>query len=156
MTAQPDPYNPPPRRFAPGDTTLDAAHYREVVLDRVKVASRGHITREALADRAEVSLMLDMVTDSLIVNLESFVLGHDRKTVRWQLVEYRPASWWEYLKRRHAPRWFLDRYPVKHQRHERTLSLPLRSLYPEAPAPPGLGPVVFHTMDPPAFSMEQQ
>lgn len=141
-----DPYYPPPEKMV-----------TELVLDRVKVAARGYITRQALADRASAVVMLDHLADQLIVNLESFVLADDSKTVEWRLVEYRPTGWWDYLKRRHAPRWMLRRWPVKQTRHERILSLPVRSLYPEAPVEPrGLGPVVFHTIDPPAFEIRSQ
>lgn len=154
MTAQPDPYQQPPRVISSLNPD-EGQVVRELVFDRLKVAAHASVTRQVLVENARVTTAVDMLSDNLLVQLESFVIGDDRKTVRWRLVEYRPASWWEYLKRRHAPRWFLDRYPVKHQRHERTLSLPVRSLYPEVPVPPGLGPVVFHTMDPPAFSMEQ-
>lgn len=126
---------------------------REFLLDRLKIRANGHITRDLL-DGAVVREMVDMLTDSLLVSLETVVLGHDRKTISWQLTEYRPDGWLQYLKRRHAPRWILKRWPVQMKRHERTLTLPVRSLYPEAPKPPGLGPVVFHSLERAPFSLE--
>ena len=83
-------------------------------------------------------------------------LGLERAgmTISWQLTEYRPDGWLQYLKRRRAPRWILKRWPVQMKRHERTLTLPVRSLYPEAPKPPGLGPVVFHSLERAPFSLE--
>lgn len=127
---------------------------REFLLERMKFRANGQITREALLDGAVVREMVDMLTDSLLVSLETVVLGHDRKTISWQLVEYRPDGWLQYLKRRRAPRWILKRWPVQMKRHERTLTLPVRSLYPEAPKPPGLGPVVFHSLERAPFSLE--
>ena len=150
-----DPLNPPrpPRGFKPGSDPLPEA-FEQIYLDRVKVAAQGHVTRAALADRAVAFQMIDMLADSMIVQMETTVLGHNRRSIEWQLVEYRPDGWWQYLKRRHAPRWILRRWPVKLLRHERTLRLPMRTLYPEHPVPGGLGPVVFHALDVPAFEME--
>jgi len=51
---------------------------REFLLDRL-IRANGHITREALLDGAVVREMVDMLTDSLLVSLETVVLGHDRK-----------------------------------------------------------------------------
>lgn len=127
---------------------------REFLLDRLKIRANGHITREALLDGAFIREAVNMLADSLLVSLETVVLGHDRKTISWQLIEYRPDGWLQYLKRRHAPRWILKRWPVQMKRHERTLTLPVLSLYPEAPKPPGLGPVVFHSLERAPFSLE--
>ena len=76
---------------------------REFLLERMKIRANGHITREALLDGAAVKTMVDMLSDTLLLSLETAVLGHDRKTISWQLTEYRPDGWLQYLKRRHAP-----------------------------------------------------
>ena len=145
----PEPQPPRHVHFPPPEQMIE-----ELLLERMKLAARGSITREALLDGAAVKTMVDMLTDTLLLSLETAVLGHDRKTISWQLVEYRPDGWLQYLKRRHAPRWILKRWPVQMKRHERTLTLPVRSLYPEAPKPPGLGPVVFHSLERAPFSLE--
>ena len=51
----------------------------EFMLERMKLRANGSITRAALADGAVMKEMTDMLTDSLLVSLETVVLGHDRK-----------------------------------------------------------------------------
>lgn len=152
----PEPQPPRHVHFPPPEQMIEELllELEELLLERIKLAARGSITREALLDGAAVKTMVDMLSDTLLLSLETAVLGHDRKTISWQLVEYRPDGWLQYLKRRHAPRWILKRWPVQMKRHERTLTLPVRSLYPEAPKPPGLGPVVFHSLERAPFSLE--
>ena len=70
----PEPQPPRHVHFPPPEQMIE-----ELLLERMKLAARGSITREALLDGAVVREMVDMLTDSLLVSLETVVLGHDRK-----------------------------------------------------------------------------
>ena len=70
----PEPQPPRHVHFPPPEQMIE-----ELLLERMKLAARGSITREALLDGAAVKTMVDMLTDSLLVSLETVVLGHDRK-----------------------------------------------------------------------------
>ncbi len=49
----------------------------------------------------------------LVMSLESLVMG--RKMERIDVEEYWPADWWQAVRERWLPEWWLDKYPVKYK-----------------------------------------
>jgi hypothetical protein len=74
------------------------------VLDKIKLRA---LRRADLAffSRADVSLYLDHITESLIFQLELELAGKNG------MVSY-PSDWWEAFKKRFFPKWLLKKYPV--------------------------------------------
>lgn len=134
-----------------------------ITLDRVKFASRRHVSSEFL--NGVTVDVFDGLLEGLTVELQKQVLteklppasvtAHKRVEFTFQM----PASWWqmwkfEYAYRWHT-RWIVKRWPVRFQRDEQvkavevTVNLQLYRTYPEATyAIPNLGASVkFHTLN---------
>lgn len=122
------------------------ATFRYVTLEQLKVHASTQITGQML-ERLEFNAYRDDLFDRLVIQLKTSVLGHPF-FIQHQLSEERPDGWFQYLKRAHAPRWFLRRWPVVHKLHERTVSFPVTAVFPEAPAVPNMGPVRFPVLAP--------
>lgn len=63
----------------------------------------------------EVIAAIDPMTRSLVVHLETFILAGPEAVIV-DIEEQWPQDWWEAVKDRWAPHWFLRRWPVKWKR----------------------------------------
>jgi hypothetical protein len=87
---------------------------KQVALDKIKV----HVAKELSLDmtfvsqHAAVSVVMNEMARSLTFHLQSCVLGKSGGRVdvdrKW------PADWWQAVRERWAPKWWLKRHPVKH------------------------------------------
>lgn len=97
----------------------------------------------AIADEAEISLdrfKLETYRDEMLrrtVAEISLKVLHDDKTVDVGVYETRPESWYQHLRQRHWPKWVLKRRPVRLRRTVRTVTVPLRELWPDVSPTPG-------------------
>lgn len=72
--------------------------------------------------------------DALVMQVVGY-LATDHITTT--VIEY-PRDWWEAVKARFAPRWVMDRWPVRMARHE----VRLDAFYPKFPLPEKFGPYI--------------
>jgi len=76
-----------------------------------------------------------MLGGRLRFNLETYIYGkeHPKKEIVY------PADWWEALKERFAPKWFLKKYPVR----STVITCSLKEIYPDIePVLPQKNPVI--------------
>lgn len=126
-----------------------AVEFEQRILDRERVRAVTRVGSQLLHD-AELKTMPDMITDSLLVRLETTVLT---ELVAEEVAEVdflRPASWWEALKAEHPRlyrwwRWPLRPLEVRHTIETRTVRWERRATFPhnERVFPRELGPVVY-------------
>lgn len=97
----------------------------------------------------EVIRFCDNLTDAVVYQFRAYVLGESQKPIQFEGV---PTSWWQMLKRDHAPAWFLKRFPAKCK----TVTIDAKVFYPDlkvsVPTRESRICVVFHVrQEPPGF-----
>jgi hypothetical protein len=94
----------------PGSYALDdSVRYETVVLDRLKVAVNLALSQVALpVGTARVDQIVDTMRNELVFCLRYTIAGQTHS----HTTSY-PSDWWEALKLRFAPLWFVQRYPVR-------------------------------------------
>jgi len=60
----------------------------------------------------EIKTFMDHVTEDLIVRVNRYVATAHAKTYEFKA----PRDWWQAVKERFAPAWFLKRYPIAYRR----------------------------------------
>lgn len=75
----------------------------------------------------DIEIWSDMTTNEIIYKLEMFVYGELIDEVG---VSY-PKDWWQAIKERFAPKWFLSKYPVEHK----NIVLTAEAVYPKLSLP---------------------
>ena len=103
-----------------------------VTLERFRLAcvttvSSKLIERFAMPAQIDISSMPSFGSDDVAVRVIQEVYG---EKVGAKEVKY-PADWWQAFKARWAPRWWLDRWPVKHT----TVRMEAVAFYPKVSAP---------------------
>lgn len=106
--------------------------YKEVTLERFKLAATAFITDELLQHFAEVpkiraSMHASYLLDGLTLQVVQTVWGREAERVD---VEY-PADWWQAFKKRWFPEWAKRRWPVNMTK----VALVARELYPDVAMP---------------------
>jgi hypothetical protein len=78
-----------------------------VMLEKIHIYSRANIGRSCLMDMKGTSY-IDFITQDMILQLEAYVLGR-KETIKTFVY---PVDWWQAVRQRWAPKWWLKRYPV--------------------------------------------
>jgi len=106
--------------------------YSEVTLEKFRLMALVHIDEKMsglFAEKPVLTLSAHdaFVFDSLVFRLEQAVWGENLD--RLDIVT--PATWWDMLKKQHAPEWFKRRFPVRYnkQRYD------MRCVYPKISFP---------------------
>ncbi len=95
-------------------TLSDEVLCRTVAFDKVQVSARAYLSEMAfLRNHLHLVAHLDQISRQLVLELRSFVLG--KKAERIDIEEKWPADWWQAVKERWLPAWFLKRYPVQYK-----------------------------------------
>lgn len=107
------------------DTTISAA-----VLEKITFMAESQIGAALAAEFAlepRVKVYVDGWLNNLAINISQSMLSQKLDEIS---VSY-PADWWQAVKERFAPKWFLSRRPVK---YERTV-IDVRAVYPRMALP---------------------
>jgi hypothetical protein len=81
-----------------------------IVLERAKYAAIGRLSKE-FANPAKVDVQaVDFMADDLCIRIIQHIAK--QKLKEEFVVATWPADWWQALKARFAPKWFLRRWPV--------------------------------------------
>ena len=95
-----------------------------VELERYRVAILTELaTHFAEPARVDFQQHARFAADSIMARVEQAVWGEEAGVLRIET----PATWWEMLKRDHAPAWFVRRWPVRYTVQE----YQARTLYPK-------------------------
>ncbi|HYG24456.1 MAG TPA: hypothetical protein VEH04_16885 [Verrucomicrobiae bacterium] len=82
---------------------------RPSVLDRIRKRFIVHLPESLRHTSTDVESYIDHMARTVAVSFEMWVLGENLAPV---VVERVPTTWWQHLKKAHAPEWFLKRWPV--------------------------------------------
>lgn len=96
---------------------------RREALEFVTYRTRQYLSDFELAYAEDPEMFYDYACKALVIELDARVAADDER--EWK-IEY-PATWWDALKWRFAPQWFLNRWPVTFTVHE----FSARIVYPE-------------------------
>lgn len=108
-----------------------------IELQRMDLTATHEIEERQLAvlSKAELIEERDRTRNALIRHLRISIYG--KKHPEKEIIRY-PSDWWQAVKQRFAPAWFLKRYPVQFS----TVTAILEELYPEVkPSLPSKNPV---------------
>ena len=109
------------------------------ILERKLLAKRVVIPRWML-EKFGVDVIVDETADTFIAQLTWHLAG---QTLKDHVIAY-PTTWWEHLKERFAPKWFLERWPIKWTVHQYRAD----ALYPSIALPEKEnGIVVYYSHD---------
>lgn len=100
---------------------------RERVLSRQQFATQMAIPKSLM----KFEQMPEHIYGDLVYRLSAYIFSESMG----QYVVKTPATWWEHLKKDHAPAWFLAMWPVKWE--EKTLEG--HTMFPEYAPPVALG-----------------
>jgi hypothetical protein len=101
---------------------------QETLLEKFRLVASVRIPLahlNALPANSELKVLTDEV-DYLTLRLSAEVAGKRLSSVQW------PEDWWQAVKLRFAPRWFLKRWPVKFVVFEARAFLPRLALPPRS------------------------
>ncbi len=84
----------------------------EITFQRLQLCTQKHLPWGALRQATELSTYVDHQLEGMVLQLYASVAERENERVscRW------PADWWQAVKARFAPAWFLERYPVEFER----------------------------------------
>lgn len=78
-----------------------------IILDKIKFGLRGMIGASVVND-LEFKIWSDMISENIIYQLRGFLLGKNETAV----IEYY-ATWWQEIRLRVLPKWWLKKKPSK-------------------------------------------
>ncbi len=81
--------------------------------------------------RLEMQPMLERMANQLVLceDLPIEPLKEFEATAHF----YHPSSWWQHFKKDIAPKWFIERFPIKDTRHTRKVTVKMAAAYPRLP-----------------------
>lgn len=121
---------------------IDGTIELEFIKKKVKHELDGHaldslkfyMDRDEIRDVIVTGLCNELVAEPLDMNKKKIVF-HFAKEVGFNV----PTSWFQMLKKQHAPKWFLEKYPVKERvvkkviRDEQEVVVEVSAVYPKLP-----------------------
>ena len=96
---------------------------KEIRLESIRFFTEAMLSKDLLLGyKHELNILIEPICHNLIFHLESRIWGQQLKN---RVFKY-PLDWWEAVKERFAPAWFLKKYPVKYK----TIDIDAKLLYP--------------------------
>lgn len=107
---------------------MNTMNFDTVRLEKVKFGIVTRLSQDfAIPSNVDWSAESDFLTDDICLRVRQCILAQKLETVKAEW----PADWWEALKARFAPAWFLRRWPVRYERRV----LEAQALYPKIALP---------------------
>ena len=93
-------------------TNLSNEEAKRVVLEQLQLAFWN--TMPAIGENAQVDIrQLSDSFDKILISVRSWILdGHKIDRIEPESIDF-PATPWDFWKQEHAPKWFIERWPVK-------------------------------------------
>lgn len=110
-----------------------------VLCEKMRFSINHAMDLRSLQCERDVTARIDDTANYMVARLEVTLLGREveRVTAQW------PADWWQAVRERWAPAWWLKRHPVKYQRIDR----PVYNVCPHMNVPANqYGPTSRHVM----------
>ena len=105
------------------------------VLDKVFLQSNFKIPRQLLVS-TEIERVEDTIKDGLIFHFRSILAGTHIATERVEESARVPISWWDHVKGRFFPEWYLKSYPAKYRTIETKIVTTIIKVCPHIEFPP--------------------
>lgn len=83
-----------------------------ILLEPLRVANRMYLSAQVLEDM-ELRTMMEPVLERMMFELRTTLYKVRLDEGRARVIVEHPATWWDSLKKAHAPRWYLRRHPVR-------------------------------------------
>lgn len=113
---------------------------RRYALEAIQLKFRGVVPESVVRD-VTVTDVANFVADEMLVQLECLFYGvRASHTVAFWV----PEDWWQHVKKRFAPEWALERWPVRYRRLHQTVHA--ARLFPDF-VPPKVGERVAHIVE---------
>ena len=101
---------------------------RRLTFELIKLEGHEAIPLQDIEANATYHSFLDIRKENLVLSIQTYVLGMEGETINLMW----PRDWWEAVKDRFAPRWFLARWPVDFvQIRERRFGKVFLSIFPD-------------------------
>jgi hypothetical protein len=95
-------------------------HYREITLEKLQWGLEHWISDNVLDGSVDIA---DSIFNNIVVRIRGVVWSERVDIIKFK----KPSSWWQMLKEKHAPEWFLERWPVRYD----TSIVDVRVAYPD-------------------------
>lgn len=114
--------------------TIEGSESR-LILERLKMYVAKNVG-SSLADSMELRKQIMMEVEGMVYSLEASVLASKIADDKYKAHFYYkvPATWFQHLKKTHAPRWFKQRYPIQYtdKKMTKTVHFKRYETYPQA------------------------
>ncbi len=109
---------------------MDTPEITEATLEKITLAVQIPISMGLAKDFAiepQVHIFMDELLNGLVIQVRQGILSQQIENI---VVMY-PADWWQAVKERFAPEWFLERWPVEYNK----TVVDVRAVYPKMALP---------------------
>lgn len=113
----------PTARYSQKGSVMEEYKEVEVGLEKLRVGFQQRVSLELLG--ASVTSSYDPMINSILVEIRGFIWA-EKHSLQHQEIRY-PKNWWQAVKERFAPRWFLRLFPVEYE----LVVLDVKAIYPE-------------------------
>jgi hypothetical protein len=100
----------------------DRPEITKVQLEKLKLAVMAVIPEELIDPQVEFSLHTSFITESIAMRVKGHIWAEHVDAID---IQY-PADWWQAVKERFAPKFVLNRWPVKYTKHR----IDVKAAYP--------------------------
>lgn len=107
----------------------------EIILNRTRFKLQNTLGRYSM-ENLEVMFQDDDILDKMILKFQTYIMT-DNLVEKYELKYKTPSNWFQMLKESHAPKWYLDKYPVEYIDNIKIVKLESKHLYPRMDLDPG-------------------
>lgn len=138
---------------------VEKVKVKQITMDVVTQAVQRHVDSLDLPltnYRVNVDFvpMLEQMTEHMVVTLTRRIPREQLDVINIDFQVSYPANWWEAVKERFAPKWFLKRYPVKYETKGVKESYSVDAFYDKVSIPEYEPVVRFTKMDVPPVARD--
>ena len=83
----------------------------EVYLQRFLIAQMAEVSPKLILDSPKLAILEDVVSRTVKIGIKGYLWG---KTIEEYELEY-PLDWWQAVRKRWLPAWWLRRWPVRQE-----------------------------------------
>jgi hypothetical protein len=113
---------------------LEPMQMKRYLIEKVEIGLNTVVPRHFLMN-AEISKYMDYMTDGLIFRFRSYLAGAKHESTHVEQTIKVPLSWWDHVKERFAPKWFLKRWPTQYRTIEVKRVVTITNICPHIEVP---------------------
>ena len=88
----------------------DPMKYETILLDKLKFAAQGVISRYMAEDPPVLEAAMEHITGNLMLRLQKEILGETVGRQTHTITQYHPANWWQMWKDEHSKWWWVRKF----------------------------------------------